>query len=267
MNLKTQYLNRGHLVSVRPWPICIAISITRMMVGKIVGWHFQYFNLLLLSILILLISSYYWWNDVYFESLSGKHNRVILKGFRVGMLLFILSEVFFFFRFFWSYFHNCVSPRAEIGFLWPPFDFKGIIIDPFSIPLLKTVILLSSGARVTLAHHSIFCQNYYISVLSLFITITLGCYFLYLQINEYGESFLSIKRTIYGSVFFLLTGFHGLHVVVGTIFLIVRFLHKLLNHFSKKSHARFELCAWYWHFVDVVWLFLYFFLYWYGFSL
>lgn len=170
--------------------------------------------------------------------------------------------MFFFVSFFWAYFHCSLSPDIFIGQNWPS---KGIQrFNPIGIPLLNTLILLSSGIRLTARHHFIIVGNKLKANYYLIITIILGVYFSILQWIEYQEASFSISDSIYGSTFFIATGFHGLHVLIGTIFLFVCFSRLIINHFSSYHHFGFEAAAWYWHFVDVVWLFLYLFIYWWG---
>lgn len=256
-----------HLVEVSPWPIYASLSALGITFGGVYWWHVGESWIFLTGLSFKILVAFSWFSDVIKEKMAGFHNRVVMFGFRFGMILFILSEVLFFFSFFWAYFHNCWGPQAELGFIWPPYGFKTIVIDPFSIPLLKTVVLLSSGARVTWAHHSLVSQDYVNGLIGLGVTVFLGGYFLFLQGNEYFLREFSINRTIYGTVFFMLTGFHGFHVTIGTILLFVCFLRHYFSHFSTHQHVGFEASAWYWHFVDVVWLFLYFFIYWYGYNL
>ena len=181
----------------------------------------------------------------------------------MGIILFIVSEILFFFSFFWAYFHSSLSPAIEIGQSWPPL---GIIpFNPFDIPLLNTIILVSSGLTVTWSHHAILNNNYKERTIRLLITILLGIYFSALQLIEYIEAPFTISDSVYGSRFFVATGFHGLHVIIGTIFLFFTFYRINLLHFSSIHHFGFEAAAWYWHFVDVVWLFLYVSIYWWRF--
>ena len=165
-------------------------------------------------------------------------------------------------RFFWAFFHRSLSPAIELGASWPPI---GIIsFNPFQIPLLNTAILLASGVTVTWAHHRLIENNHSQTTQGLFFTVLLGIYFTILQAYEYIEAPFTIADSIYGSTFFIATGFHGIHVLIGTTFLLVCLLRHLNNHFSKNHHFGFEAAAWYWHFVDVVWLFLYITIYWWG---
>nr|AXS64848.1 cytochrome c oxidase subunit 3 [Cucujoidea sp. 14 KM-2017] len=252
-----------HLVDISPWPILGAFTALSAMTGLIKWFHFFKYNLFLLSFLILGMIMFQWWRDIVREStFQGNHTMKVTYGLRWGMILFITSEVFFFISFFWSFFHSSLSPSIEIGMLWPP---KGIIpFNPIQIPLLNTLILLSSGLTVTWAHHSIMENNYDETLQSLTLTVILGIYFTILQAVEYMESPFCISDSVYGSSFFMATGFHGLHVIIGTIFLSVCLLRHSMNHFNMNHHFGFEAAAWYWHFVDVVWLFLYISIYWWG---
>nr|YP_009434219.1 cytochrome c oxidase subunit III [Planocera reticulata]ARS43751.1 cytochrome c oxidase subunit III [Planocera reticulata] len=254
-------------MEVSPWPLFASISALAITFGGVYWWHYNSAFILLIGLLLNFLISFCWFGDVIKENMGGFHNTVVMFGFRFGMILFILSEVMFFFSFFWSYFNNCWGPTAEIGYIWPPVGFNNIVIDPFSIPLLNTVVLLSSGASVTWAHHALVSQDYDQAFIGLLLTVSLGAYFLFLQGNEYFLSCFSINSTVYGTVFFMLTGFHGFHVTIGTIILLVCFFRHFFVHFSSNQHVGFEAAAWYWHFVDVVWLFLYFFVYWYGYNL
>jgi len=169
---------------------------------------------------------------------------------------------FFFLSFFWSFFHSSLSPDIFIGQKWPCSGIK--TFNPISIPLLNTIILLSSGISLTASHHYIILGKKKKSELFLFFTIILGIYFSIIQYVEYKEASFSIADSIYGSCFFIATGFHGIHVLIGTVFLTVCLFRIIKNHFSSYHHFGFESAAWYWHFVDVVWLFLYICIYWFG---
>nr|ATD53055.1 cytochrome c oxidase subunit III [Clovia sp. EMHAU-2015-Zz052918] len=252
-----------HLVDVSPWPITGSIGALTLVSGLLMLFQYYMVILILLGYLILALTMYQWWRDVSRESsFQGLHTNIVVSGMKWGMILFILSEVFFFLSFFWSFFHSSLSPSIEIGMVWPP---KGIFtFNPLQIPLLNTMILLSSGITITWAHHSIMENNYNQSIQGLFFTILLGIYFTILQGYEYYESFFTISDSVYGSIFYIATGFHGIHVIIGTIFIVVTFFRQLNFHFSSDHHFGFEACAWYWHFVDVVWLFLYISIYWWG---
>nr|WDV10594.1 cytochrome c oxidase subunit III [Bhutanitis thaidina] len=252
-----------HLVDYSPWPLSGAIGTMTLMTGLIKWFHNFNMNLMILGYIIIILTMYQWWRDICREStLQGKHTILVSKGLRWGMILFIISEVFFFLSFFWAFFHSSLSPNIEIGSMWPP---KNIMtFNPFQIPLLNTIILITSGISVTWAHHSIMENNFSQTSQSMIITIMLGMYFTLLQIYEYYEAPFCIADSIYSSTFFMATGFHGLHVIIGTIFLMTCFFRHFNKHFSNKHHFGFEAAIWYWHFVDVVWLFLYISIYWWG---
>nr|UFZ12987.1 cytochrome c oxidase subunit III [Protohermes flavinervus] len=252
-----------HLVDYSPWPLTGALGAMTTVSGLIMWFH-QYNNsLLLLGNLIIILTMIQWWRDITREgTFQGHHTLIVTFGLRWGMILFIISEVFFFVSFFWAFFHSSLSPSIELGAIWPP---TGITpFNPFQIPLLNTAILLTSGVTVTWAHHSIMENNYTQGVQGLFFTVILGIYFTTLQAYEYIEASFSIADSVYGSTFFMATGFHGLHVIIGTSFLLVCLIRQIKCHFSANHHFGFEAAAWYWHFVDVVWLFLYISIYWWG---
>nr|UZZ44135.1 cytochrome c oxidase subunit III [Marilia sp. XG-2021] len=252
-----------HLVNYSPWPLISSLNVMSLMMGMIIWFH-QFNNpLLLISLTATIISSYQWWRDICREStLQGIHTLKVTLNMKFGMILFIVSEVFFFISFFWAFFHSNLSPSIDLGCFWPPKSIHPF--NPFQIPLLNTIILLTSGITVTWAHHSILNNNQLQSIQSLFITIMLGIYFTILQGYEYNEAPFSINDSIYGTTFFMATGFHGLHVIVGTTFLFICFIRLINKHFSSFHHFGFEAAAWYWHFVDVIWLFLYMVMYWWS---
>nr|APX40062.1 cytochrome c oxidase subunit 3 [Neocrepidodera brevicollis] len=252
-----------HLVDISPWPILGSFGTLITMLGLIKWFHLFNPNLLMLGLMIIMLIMYQWWRDIVREStFQGFHTMKVSKGMRWGMILFITSEVFFFLSFFWAFFHSSLTPSIEIGMQWPP---KGIeVFNPIEIPLLNTLILLTSGLTVTWAHHSLMENNFKQSLQSLFLTVMLGIYFSMLQGYEYMEAPFTISDSVYGSSFYMATGFHGLHVLIGTSFLLICLIRHYFNHFSMTHHFGFEAAAWYWHFVDVVWLFLYISIYWWG---
>jgi cytochrome c oxidase subunit 3 len=250
-----------HLVDYRPWPLTGAIGVIVLVTGIVKWFHNFNINLLILGYLIVILTIYQWWRDVCREgTLQGKHTILVTKGLRWGIILFIVSEIFFFVSFFWAFFHRRLAPNIEIGTIWPPTRITPF--NPFQIPLLNTIILIRSGVSVTWAHHAIIENNNSQITQGLFITIILGIYFTILQVYEYFEAPFTIADRIYGSTFFIATGFHGLHVIIGTLFLLICLIRHINNHFSNNHHFGFEAAAWYWHFVDVVWLFLYISIYW-----
>nr|YP_010022828.1 cytochrome c oxidase subunit III [Pollenia pediculata]QLY90336.1 cytochrome c oxidase subunit III [Pollenia rudis]QOP39676.1 cytochrome c oxidase subunit III [Pollenia pediculata] len=252
-----------HLVNYSPWPLTASIGAMSMVAGMVKWFHQYDLSLFILGNTITMITVYQWWRDVSREStFQGLHTDVVTTGLRWGMILFILSEILFFISFFWAFFHSSLSPSIELGAMWPPMGITPF--NPFQIPLLNTVILLTSGITVTWAHHSLMEGNHSQTSQSLFFTVLLGIYFTMLQAYEYIESPFTIADSVYGSTFFMATGFHGVHVLIGTSFLLICLIRHLNNHFSKKHHFGFEAAAWYWHFVDIVWLFLYVSIYWWG---
>lgn len=252
-----------HLVDYRPWPLTGAIGAITTVSGLVKWFHHYDISLFLLGNIITILTIYQWWRDISREgTFQGLHTYPVTIGLRWGIILFIVSEVFFFVSFFWAFFHSSLSPTVELGITWPPI---GIIpFNPFQIPLLNTAILLASGVTVTWAHHSLIEGNHSQATQGLFFTVLLGVYFTILQAYEYIEAPFTIADAVYGSTFFMATGFHGIHVLIGTTFLIVCLIRHINHHFSKTHHFGFEAAAWYWHFVDIVWLFLYVSIYWWG---
>lgn len=252
-----------HLVDSSPWPLTIAAGLLTLTSGIIKWFHLYNINLFLLGILIISTTAYQWWRDISREgTFQGLHTNFVVTGLRWGIILFITSEVFFFVSFFWAFFHSRLSPSIEIGNIWPPLGIAPF--NPIQIPLLNTAILLASGITITWSHHGIIENNHSQRSQGLLITIILGVYFSILQAYEYIEAPFTIADTVYGSTFFIATGFHGLHVLIGSSFLLVCLIRHLNNHFSNNHHFGFEAAAWYWHFVDIVWLFLYISIYWWG---
>jgi cytochrome c oxidase subunit 3 len=212
---------------------------------------------------LILLVMIVWWRDVIREaSFEGRHTIIVQRGLKMGMILFICTEVFFFFSFFWAFFHSALGPAIELGAAWPP---TGIVaLNPFEVPLLNTAILLSSGATVTWSHHALIAGDRKNAILALIITIVLGLVFTALQALEYYEASFSIADSVYGSTFYVATGFHGLHVIIGTLFLIVCLLRMINHHYTQNHHNGYEAAIFYWHFVDYVWIFLFITIYWWG---
>nr|ALO77567.1 cytochrome c oxidase subunit 3 [Lamiinae sp. GENSP02] len=252
-----------HLVDVSPWPLFGALGAMVTMMGLIKWFHFYSNNLLLMGFTITSLIMFQWWRDIVREgTFQGLHTFNVTMGLRWGMILFITSEIFFFISFFWSFFHNSLSSSIELGMIWPPHGIQ--TFNPIEIPLLNTLILLTSGLTVTWAHHSLMENNFTQALQGLLLTVILGMYFTILQAYEYIEAPFTIADAVYGSSFFMATGFHGLHVIIGSTFLLICLIRLYMNHFSPIHHFGFEAAAWYWHFVDVVWLFLYISIYWWG---
>nr|AIW06162.1 cytochrome c oxidase subunit III [Araneae sp. MT-2014] len=252
-----------HMVSISPWPLLAGFGAMGTVTGLVKLFAFKESDLFFFSLFLMMLVSMIWWRDVVREgTFMGYHSSVVLSGLMLGMLLFIVSEVFFFISFFWAFFHSSLSPTVELGSNWPPLGIA--FFNPFQVPLLNTVILLASGVSVTWAHQSILSENWIGAKNSLMVTWMLGLYFLMLQGFEYYMAAFGISDSVYGSAFFMATGFHGFHVIVGTLFLLIMWMRLLNNHFSGGHHFGFEAAAWYWHFVDVVWLFLFSVVYWWG---
>lgn len=243
-----------------PWPFVTGGSSLLMAASLVVWFKFHSLGFVLLSRGLICLLSFSWWVDVSREGVGGDYSGVVIDGLKLGILLFIFSEVCFFAAFFWCFFHSSFTPVGELGNNWPP---VGVFrFNPFQVPLLNTCILLRRGATVTWAHHILLGGGEV--GLPLLFTCILGVYFSFLQGAEYYLSSFAIRDRVYGSVFFIATGFHGIHVLVGTIFLIICFVRLQKKQFSEWNHLGFELAIWYWHFVDVVWLFLFSCIYWWG---
>nr|YP_009643446.1 cytochrome c oxidase subunit III [Melamphaus faber]APO08876.1 cytochrome c oxidase subunit III [Melamphaus faber] len=252
-----------HLVDYSPWPLTGSIGAMTMTSGMVLWFHKNEMYLFQLGTVINLLTMYQWWRDITREgTFQGKHTLKVVSGLKMGMILFIVSEILFFVSFFWSFFHSSLAPTVELGMNWPPQGIK--TFNPMEIPLLNTMILLSSGITVTWAHHSLMNNLHKQTQLSLMLTVILGIIFTILQAYEYLEASFCISDSIYGSTFFMATGFHGIHVIIGTTFLFICMMRHMMFHFSKTHHFGFEAAAWYWHFVDVVWLLLYISIYWWG---
>nr|YP_010726196.1 cytochrome c oxidase subunit III [Neodiprion huizeensis]WDY84632.1 cytochrome c oxidase subunit III [Neodiprion huizeensis] len=252
-----------HLVNNSPWPLLSSLSVMIMLMGYIKWFNFKSINMFILGILITMLIMYQWWRDVIREStFQGLHTSNVTKGLKLGMILFIISEMFFFLSFFWAFFHNSLSPSIEIGSIWPPKNISPF--NPYEIPLLNTIILISSGATITWAHHSLMNNLKKETLKALMMTIMMGITFSILQWYEYKEAPFSMADSIYGSTFFITTGFHGIHVLIGSIFIMINLIRINKNHLSSNHHMGFEAASWYWHFVDVIWLFLYISMYWWS---
>jgi cytochrome c oxidase subunit 3 len=256
-----------HLVDPSPWPIVGAAGGGMLLTGIVFAAHYHNYLLLLAGLAVVLFTMFKWWSDVLRESHTpGLHSPVVRLGLRYGMTLFISSEVMFFVAFFWAFFHYAIFPQHLSGIAnptWPP---PGIhTFDPFHVPFLNTMILLLSGITVTWAHSCLINNDRKNFILGLALTVGLGVSFTLFQAYEYSNApFVFSGGGVYPSVFFLATGFHGFHVIVGTLFLAVCWLRARSGDFTPQQHFGLEAAAWYWHFVDVVWLFLFVFIYVWG---
>nr|YP_863654.1 cytochrome c oxidase subunit III [Nymphon gracile]ABF93286.1 cytochrome c oxidase subunit III [Nymphon gracile] len=256
----TKRMHPFHMVDQSPWPLLAASCALGLAAGLINWFHHKNMMLLNMSLMTMSLIMFQWWRDTIREAtFQGKHTMKVVSGIKFGMILFIFSEVMFFFSFFWTYFHSSLSPTMEIGMVWPPTGIK--MFNPMMIPLLNTLVLITSGISVTWAHHSLMV-DYKDVFKALMCTIFLGLFFTILQMMEYWEATFTITDSVFGSIFYATTGMHGMHVIIGTMFMIVCTLRVKMNHFTKSHHTGMELMIWYWHFVDVVWLFLYLTYYW-----
>jgi len=252
-----------HLVDRSPWPFLMAwvvFSFAVLLVAFMQGYI--PFTQMPAKLIALFICG--WGVDIIRESVyEGQHTLRVQKGLKLGFILFIVSEVMFFFAFFWAFFHSSINPTAFIGGVWPPAFL--VVLSPWKIPLLNTVILLTSGATLTLAHHELLAGKSGDFLRSLGLTIVLAYYFFLLQKYEYTTASFTISDGVYGSTFYMTTGFHGFHVIVGSLLLFAIPLRLIFNDtVLSDKHIGFEAAAWYWHFVDVVWLFLFITMYWWG---
>lgn len=272
-----------HIIDPSPWPLIGSIGALIMAFGGIC--YMRYVNedvmqmfglnwanpwLFFIGLLIVLYTMFGWWADTVKESHEGHHTRVVSLHLRYGMMMFIASEVMFFVAWFWAFFDASlfanevqqVARTAYTGGHWPPTSIE--VLDPLHLPLYNTIILLLSGTTVTWAHHALLHNNRKGLIQGLTLTVLLGALFSGVQVYEYVHAPFAFKDSIYGATFFMATGFHGFHVFVGTIFLIVCLVRALRGDFTPEKHFGFEAAAWYWHFVDVVWLFLFFSIYVWG---
>ena len=251
-----------HILPPSVWPFTGAVGAFVMLVGLVMLFHGMGPWLALIGLTLVLYTMYAWWSDVITESQVGDHTPVVQIGLRYGVIMFIISEIMFFAAWFWSFFKHAMYPMGEIeGSVqhaghWPPVGIE--VFDPWHLPLINTLILLCSGCAATWAHHALVHGNVRKEMKwGLWLAILLGVLFTIFQIYEYSHAAFGFAGNIYGANFFMATGFHGFHVVIGTIFLGVCLYRVYQGHFTEDKHVGFEAAAWYWHFVDVVWLFLF----------
>lgn len=267
LTLKRYQKHPFHIVDPSPWPFFASMGAFTLLTGVVLWMHFFEEGLLVLrlGLILLIFSATCWWRDVIREAtFEGNHTSYVKRGLKMGMILFIVSEIMLFFAFFWGFFHASLSPTLEIGGVWPP---KGIhAINPWHVPLLNTFVLVNSGAFVTWAHYSILIGYRRQAINALVYTVILAFFFTMLQAFEYVKAPFNISDSVYGTTFYLTTGLHGFHVLVGSIFLLVCLIRLINGHFTKKNHIGLESAIWYWHFVDIVWIFLYLFVYWWSFG-
>lgn len=254
-----------HIVNASPWPIVTAFSAFFFVTGLAFVMHRIELGTILffVSFLSLLISAFYWSTEIIDEAtFTGYHTNIVRNGLKSGFLLFIVSEIMLFFGFFWAFFHSSLCPAGELGLLWPPYHLNSIPVVDY--PLLNTLILITSGFAVTWSHRGIAIQSYKNALDGLCLAILLGVLFIVLQGFEYYEAAFNISDNVYSCVFFMLTGLHGFHVVVGIILLFISLVRIFLKHFLINHYTGFVLAVWYWHFVDGVWILLFITLYCWG---
>jgi cytochrome c oxidase subunit 3 len=259
-----------HLVDPSPWPIIGAVSAFALAIAAISAMHGATWLWTIPGFLGVAYTMFAWWSDVVREAHRGDHTRVVGLHLRYGMIMFIASEVMFFVAWFWAFFDaslfaNELQQTARVqatGGQWPPAGME--VLDPWHLPLLNTLILLTSGTTVTWAHHALLHNDRRGLKWGLALTVVLGMIFTAVQAYEYVNAPFDFAGNIYGATFFMATGFHGFHVIIGTIFLLVCLFRAMRGDFTPRQHFGFEAAAWYWHFVDVVWLFLFICIYVWG---
>ncbi|MEM1130598.1 MAG: cytochrome c oxidase subunit 3 [Pseudomonadota bacterium] len=249
-----------HILHPSIYPFVCGIGVFVMLFGAVLLMHGAGPWIMLAGLAAVIYVMVGWWGETIAENVAGDHTPVVLIGLRYGFILFIMSEVMFFAAWFWSFFKHALYPGgpelpAEFQ-TWPP---QGIeVFDPWHLPLINTLILLCSGCAATWAHHALVHEDNRDDIkFGLILAIALGVLFTFFQIYEYSHAAFGFAGNIYGANFFMATGFHGAHVIIGTIFLFVCLMRVLRGHFTPENHLGFEAAAWYWHFVDVVWLFLF----------
>ncbi|PCI89090.1 MAG: cytochrome c oxidase subunit 3 [Hyphomicrobiales bacterium] len=258
-----------HLVNPSPWPILTAWGVFAMAATFIFFMHEMGSGLFpIIALVVVCILSFFWWSDITDEGeTQGHHTPVVQLHFRYGMFMFLLSEVMFFVAWFWAYFDAALFPNELIqelrveytGGQWPPLSVR--TFDPWDLPFINTLVLLLSGFAVTWAHHALIHNERKTVIAGLSAAVILGVLFTILQAIEYSHAAFGIADGLYPSTFYLATGFHGFHVIIGTIFLFVILIRTIKGHFKPDHHFGFEAAAWYWHFVDVIWIFLFIFIY------
>ena len=256
-----------YIVASSPWPISVAVRVWGMAFGFVIwvwgkeGVFTEYggLDLILLRVARLILTLGQWWRDVRRERRAGFHTRYVEKAIWDGFILFLASEVIFFFSLFWALGHISLAPDIRVNCAWPPIGIR--TINPWKVPALGTAILLRSGARIKYAHAAVKVSRKKEVVVGMLVTIMFAVTFMCLQAYEYYWASFRISDRVFGGCFYILTGFHGMHVTFGFGFLRVTLCRVVKNHFTPKKHVVFKMCRWYWHFVDWVWVGVYFILY------
>ena len=254
-----------HMVSPSPWPIQTSLSLFILALSAGYAMHnfYNIYYLVFFGVIMVILSMFFWFRDIISEgTFLGDHTLAVQKGLNLGFILFIVSEGLFFMAIFWAFFHSALTPTVELGAQWPPVGIEPV--NPFELPLLNTVILLSSGATVTFAHHALIKRVRGGTLYGSLYTILLAIIFTIFQYIEYSVSSFTISDGVCGASFFFGTGFHGLHVIIGSIFLLIALWRIYEYHVTSNHHLVFLFAIYYWHFVDVVWLWLYLSIYYWG---
>lgn len=255
------YKHPYHIVDVSPWPILLSFTMLSF-AFTVVKWLNFLNPFIYIQVALILLVAFQWWRDVIREAKAGYHTQKVQKGILIGFLLFLISEIMLFASFFWAFFHSSLAPSIELGVQWPPLGIN--TVNPWAIPLLGSTVLVASGFILTIAHHAFISGNKTLALWMTAFTVIFGALFLYLQYNEYLYGEVTISDSVYGSVFYMTTGLHALHVIVGVLFLFISYLRILFDHFSTEHHLGFEFAIYYWHLVDVVWLLVFVIYYWWG---
>ncbi len=251
-----------HLVDISPWPITISLTLFTFAINLVL-WLTGTLKLeIFLSLFLSILIAYQWWRDIIRESKAGYHTVRVQKGILLGFLLFLISEVMLFISFFWAFFHSSLVVSVELGAFWPPVGINPVNV--WALPLLGSTVLLASGFILTLAHHALILGNKSLSFINMILTVIFGLFFTYIQFNEYLLGEFTLSDSVYGSVFYMTTGLHALHVIVGTLFLIICTIRIYLDQFTTEHHLGYEFSIYYWHLVDVIWLLVFLIYYWWG---
>ena len=242
-----------HLVDHSPWPLQISITqVTIIVTEKSVILNMQQLSQIALQ----------WFRDILREGKKGEHTKYVQKGLTLGYFLFLISEIMLFFSFFWAYFHSSLAPNIELGLIWPPLGIQEV--NPWGIPFQGSTVLLCSGFVVTLSHHAQLLGNKRQSEVHQMITILQGALFLYLQYTEYSYGEFTIADSVFGSIFYMTTGQHAIHVMIGTLFLLFQCIRQYQDHMTIEHHLGYEFAIFYWHQVDIIWLYVFLTYYWWG---